>query len=66
MRLAMHRSDNIPKKQAAQIINISLSGIDRKRRNDDTFPRPYKIGGKIMFSEKEILAWIESQKEKRF
>ena len=66
MRLAMFHSDNISKKQAARIINISLSGIDRRRRNDDTFPRPYKIGGKIMFSEKEILAWIESQKEKRF
>ena len=58
-------SDNIPKKQVARIINISVSGVDRKRRDDDTFPRPYKIGGKVMFSEKEVRSWIESQKETR-
>ena len=58
-------SDNISKKQVARIINISLSGVDSKRRNDQTFPRPYKIGGKVMYSEKEIRAWIELQKEKR-
>ena len=58
-------SDNISKKQVARIINISLSGVDRKRRNDQTFPRPYLIGGKVMYSEKEIRAWIELQKEKR-
>ena len=58
-------SDNISKKQVARIINISLSGVDRKRHNDQTFPRPYKIGGKVMYSEKEIRAWIELQKEKR-
>tara|TARA_B100000989_G_scaffold250856_1_gene198740 strand:- start:1024 stop:1260 length:237 start_codon:yes stop_codon:yes gene_type:complete len=61
---AMHSND-ISKKQVARIINISLSGVDRKRRDDDTFPRPYKIGGKLMFSEKEIRAWIESQKATR-
>ena len=60
----MH-SDNISKKQVARIINISLSGVDRKRRGDDTFPHPYKIGGKLMFSENEIRAWIESQKAAR-
>lgn len=65
MRLAMFHSDNISKKQAARIINISLSGIARKRRDDSTFPRPYKIGGKIMFSEKEVRDWIESQKAAR-
>ena len=58
-------SDNISKKQVARIINISLSGVDRKRRNDQTFPRPFYIGGKVMYSEKEIRAWIELQKEKR-
>jgi len=61
----MNHSDNISKKQVARIINISLSGVDRKRRDDDTFPRPYKIGGKIMFSEKEVRYWIECQKETR-
>ena len=61
---AMHSND-ISKKQVARIINISLSGVDRKRRDDDTFPRPYKIGGKLMFSEKEVRAWIESQKAAR-
>ena len=58
-------SDNISKKQVARIINISLSGVDRKRHNDQTFPRPYLIGGKVMYSEKEIRAWIELQKETR-
>ena len=58
-------SDNISKKQVARIINISLSGVDRRRRNDQTFPRPFHIGGKVMYSEKEIRAWIELQKEKR-
>ena len=60
----MH-SDNISKKQAARIINISLSGIDRLRRNDPGFPSPYKIGGKLMFSEEEVRAWNETQKETR-
>ena len=60
----MH-SDNISKKHAARIINVSLSGIDRLRRTDPSFPSPYKIGGKLMFSEEEVRAWNKTQKETR-
>lgn len=64
MRLVMSYSDNIPKKQAARIVGVSESTIVRLVKTDD-FPRPFKIGGRTFYSEKEIKTWVERRKQDR-
>ena len=57
----MSYSDNISKKEAARLVGCAESTLMRLVKNSD-FPSPYKIGGKLCFSRKEILEWIEDQK----
>ena len=57
----MSYSDNISKKEAARLVGCAESTLMRLVKNSD-FPSPYKIGGKLCFSRKEILEWIEEQK----
>ena len=57
-------SDNISKKEAARIANVSESTIYRWV-NADKFPPPYKIVGHTFFSRKEVLAFIEEKKKKK-
>ena len=57
----MSHSDNISKKEAARLVGCAESTLMRLVKNSD-LPSPYKIGGKLCFSRKEILAWIEEQK----
>jgi len=57
----MSYSDNISKKEAARLVGCAESTLMRLVKNSD-FPCPYKIGGKLCFSRKEILEWIEEQK----
>ena len=47
----MTYSDNISKKEAARIINLSESTIVRMV-NAGKFPQPYQIGGRTFFSKK--------------
>lgn len=54
-------SDNISKKEAARLVGCAESTLMRLVKNSDC-PSPYKIGGKLCFSRKEILEWIEDQK----
>ena len=57
----MSYSDNISKKEAARLVGCAESTLMRLVKNSD-LPSPYKIGGKLCFSRKEILEWIEDQK----
>lgn len=57
-------SDHISIKQVASELNVSVSTL-RRRTNDDYFPQPYQIGGKIFFSKKEVLSWLDKQKSRR-
>ena len=57
----MSYSDNISKKEAARLVGCAESTLMRLVKNSDV-PSPYKIGGKLCFSRKEILEWIEDQK----
>ena len=65
MRLAMYHSDNISKNKLLGLLISVCLVLTAEGAMSSTFPRPYKIGGKIMFSEKEVRDWIESQKAAR-
>jgi excisionase family DNA binding protein len=60
----MSYSDNISKKEAARLVGCAESTLMRLVKNS-YFPSPYKIGGKLCFSRKEILEWIEEQKHNK-
>ena len=57
-------SDNISKKEAARIANVSESTIYRWV-NAGNFPPPYKLVEHTFFSRKEVLAFIEEKKKQR-
>ena len=57
-------SDNISKKEAARIANVSESTIYRWV-NAGKFPPPYKLVEHTFFSRKEVLAFIEEKKKQR-
>tara|TARA_B100000886_G_scaffold329821_1_gene279602 strand:- start:1000 stop:1215 length:216 start_codon:yes stop_codon:yes gene_type:complete len=57
----MTYSDNIPKKEAARLVGCSESSIMRHVKNANC-PLPYRIGGRVYFSKREILAWIDEIK----
>ena len=57
----MSYSDNITKKEAARLVGCAESTLMRLVKNSDC-PSPYMIGGKLFFSEVELLEWIEVQK----
>ena len=57
-------SDHISIKQVASELNVSVSTV-RRLTNDVYFPQPYQIGGKIFFSKKEVLSWLDKQKSRR-
>ena len=60
----MTYSDNISKKEAARIINLSESTIVRMV-NAGKFPKLYQIGGRTFFSKKEVLEFNEEEKKQR-
>ena len=57
-------SDNISKKEAARLANVSESTIYRWV-NAGNFPPPYKLVEHTFFSREEVLAFIEEKKKKR-
>ena len=57
-------SDNISKKEAARIVNVSESTIVRWV-HAGKFPPPYKLVEHTFFSRKEVLAFIEEKKKQR-
>ena len=57
----MSLSDNISKKEAARLLGYSESTPMRHVKSVGC-PAPYKLGGKLCFSKKEILEWNEEQK----
>ena len=60
----MTYSDNISKKEAARIANVSESTIYRWV-NAGKFPPPYKLVEHTFFSREEVLEFIEEKKKKR-
>ena len=58
-------SDNISKKEAARIANVSESTIYRWV-HAGKFPPPYKLVEHTFFSHEEVLAFIEEKKKRGF
>jgi len=53
---------HITKKEISELYGISISTIDRYRKNDPSFPNGKKITKRtIRFSEKDIQEWINSK-----
>ena len=57
-------TDNISIKQVSTELNVSVSTV-RRLANDDSFPQPYRIGGKTFFSKKEVISWLDMQRSIR-
>ena len=58
------KSDNLPLKAVARLVNASPTSIRRWVAKID-FPEPYSLGGRTFFCKKEVDAWIEKQKQSR-
>lgn len=55
------RAIRIP--QVCSLTGQAPATIWRRVQQDPSFPRPYKLGPKVtVWSETEILAWLESKK----
>lgn len=53
---------HIRKRQVAEKLNISISTIDRLRKNDPTFPKGKKpTSGTVLFSVREIQEWLNGR-----
>ena len=57
-------SDNISKKEAARIANVSESTIYRWV-DAGKFPEPFQLNDHTFFSRKEVFAFIEEKKKQR-
>ena len=60
----MEHSDNICKKEAARLLNISPSSFYRLVKKGELKP-PFPIGGRSFYKRSEILAYNEAQQQKR-
>lgn len=47
---------------AADLIGVAV-GTLRQWRYLDQGPRPYRIGGRVSYSLRDVAAWIEGQRE---
>lgn len=57
------------KTNAAKVLDLSKSGLEKLVASDATFPKPIKLGehrqSAVFFDEDELHAWIESKKAQR-
>lgn len=57
------------KTTAAEVLDLSKSGLEKLVATDPSFPRPIKLGehrqSAVFFDSDEIAAWIESKKAQR-
>lgn len=57
------------KTTAAEVLDLSNSGLEKLVANDPSFPRPIKLGehrqSAVFFDSEEIAAWIETKKASR-
>ena len=60
----MAHSNNICKKEAARLLNISPSSFYRLIQKGELKP-PFPIGGRSFYKRSEILAYNEAQQQKR-
>ena len=55
----------IQAKNVAKMVGISLSSVYRFAREDQTFPKPIKIGQRInVWSVAEVTQWLECKRGK--
>ncbi|MDR0620316.1 MAG: AlpA family phage regulatory protein [Deltaproteobacteria bacterium] len=53
----------IQAKKVAKMIGISLSSVYRFTREDQTFPKPIRLGQRInLWDVAEIVQWLEERK----
>ena len=57
-------SDNIPIKEVARRVGVTVSTIVRWVKKD-TFPQPYTFNGRTFFSAKEVDDWQSEKKDSR-
>ena len=57
-------SDNIPIKEVARRVGVSVSTIVRWVKKD-TFPQPYTFNGRTFFSAIEVDDWQSEKKDSR-
>ena len=60
----MAHSNNICKKEAARLLNISPSSFYRLIQKGELKP-PFPMGGRSFYKRSEILAYNEAQQQKR-
>ena len=57
------------KNNAAKLLDLSKSGLEKLVNADPSFPRPIKLGenrqSAVFFDEGEINAWIDAKKAQR-
>lgn len=57
------------KNNAAKVLDLSKSGLEKLVSSDPSFPRPIKMGehrqSAVFFDEGEISAWIDAKKAQR-
>jgi predicted DNA-binding transcriptional regulator AlpA len=49
-------------KGACELLDCSVSTLANRRKNDQSFPRPYQVGRKLIWRRDAIEAWIEKAK----
>lgn len=57
-------SRNICQKDAAALLKISIDTLDRRQRDDPTFPKCYRIGRIKILNEDELIAWQKNKRRK--
>lgn len=58
-------SKSLRPKHAADFLDIGLSSLWRKLKEDPSFPRPRKLSERVTyFLESELVAWRDSQAAK--
>ena len=60
----MKHSENICKKEAARLLNISPSSFYRLVKKGE-LKHPFPMGGRSFYDRSEILAYNEAQQQKR-
>ena len=60
----MPYSHNIPKKEVARLVGVSVSTIVRWVKAK-TFPQPFAAGGRTFFHRPEIDKWLANKREQR-
>ncbi|MFU8925909.1 transcriptional regulator [Acinetobacter puyangensis] len=63
----MHIPIRLIKKDAAQVLGLSVDGLNKTMKKDPTFPKPYKTGttkqAHVYFDYADLVTWHDNQKQ---